>query len=77
MIFVYEMAKEKEFWDELAEQEDFDPEHSLFIDDHLGVLREAKSHGVKHLLAIYQPDSQQVRKDTEEFVGIECFSQLL
>jgi len=69
--------EEKGFWDKLAEQEDFDPQHSLFIDDHLGVLREAKAHGVKHLLAIHQPDSQQIKKDTEEFLGIECFSQLL
>lgn len=69
--------EEKGFWDKLAEQEDFDPQHSLFIDDHLGVLREAKAHGVKHLLAIHQPDSQQIKKDTEEFTGIECFTQLL
>ena len=71
------MAKEEAgFWDKLAEQEDFDPEHSLFIDDNLDVLREAKAHGVKHLLAIKRPDSQQAAKDTQEFEGIECFSQI-
>ena len=69
--------EEKGFWDKLATQEDFDPEHSLFIDDNLDVLREAKAHGVKYLLAIHHPDSQQGKKDTGEFEGIECFSQLL
>lgn len=69
--------EEKGFWDRLAKQEDFDPKHSLFIDDNLAVLREAKNHGVKHLLAIHHPDSQQGRKDTAEFIGVECFSQLI
>lgn len=69
--------EEKGFWNKLAEQENFDPEHSLFIDDNLDVLREAKAHGVKYLLAIHHPDSQQDRKNTGEFEGIECFSQLL
>ena len=74
----FNMAKEEAgFWDKLAEQEDFDPEHSLFIDDNLEVLREAKAHGIKYLLAIKHPDSQQAPKDTQEFVGIECFSQIV
>jgi putative hydrolase of the HAD superfamily len=72
------IAKEEAgFWDQLASRRDFNPERSLFIDDNLHVLREAKAHGIKHLLAIEQPDSQQGQKDTQEFEGIRCFSQLL
>ncbi len=72
------IAKEEAgFWDQLAARQDFNPEQSLFIDDNLHVLREAKAHGIKHLLAIDQPDSQQGQKDTQEFEGIRCFSQLL
>ena len=71
------IAKEQAgFWDQLALSKHFDPEHTLFIDDNLQVLREAQKHGVKHLLAIDYPDSQQRKKDTGEFRGIACFSQL-
>ncbi|UJS24653.1 GMP/IMP nucleotidase [Thiothrix winogradskyi] len=66
-----------DFWQKLSEVEVFDPAHSLFIDDNLHVLRAAKAHGVKHLLAIHQPDSQQPPKDTQEFTAVECYTQLL
>lgn len=66
-----------DFWQKLSEMEVFDPAHSLFIDDNLHVLRAAKAHGVKHLLAIHQPDSQQPPKDTQEFTAVECYTQLL
>lgn len=65
------------FWQKLSEVEVFDPAHSLFIDDNLHVLRAAKAYGVKHLLAIHQPDSQQPPKDTQEFTAVECYTQLL
>jgi putative hydrolase of the HAD superfamily len=72
------IAKEQAgFWDKLALGKEFDPEHTLFIDDNLQVLREAQAHGVKYLLAIDYPDSQQRKKDTGEFIGIACFSQLI
>lgn len=65
------------FWQKMTEVEAFDPAHSLFIDDNLHVLRAAQAHGVKHLLAIHQPDSQQPPKDTEEFTAVECYTQLM
>ena len=65
------------FWEKLREVEVFDPAHSLFIDDNLHVLRAAQAHGVKYLLAIHQPDSQQPPKDTEEFTAVACYSQLM
>jgi len=72
------IAKEQAgFWDKLALNKSFDPEHTLFIDDNLQVLREAQAYGVKYLLAIDYPDSKQRKQDTGEFRGIECFSQLL
>lgn len=66
-----------DFWQKLSEVEVFDPAHSLFIDDNLHVLRAAQAHGVKHLLAIHQPDSQQPPKDTQEFTAVVCYTQLL
>lgn len=72
------LAKEQQgFWDKVHEVLDFNKQSSLFIDDNLDVLRAAEQHGVKHLLAIHQPDSQQDAVDTEEFTAIECFTQLI
>ena len=72
------MAKEEMgFWDKLHDSEDFDPEHSLFIDDNLDVLASAEHYGIAHLLTIHQPDSQQPPKNTRHYTAIECFSQLM
>ncbi len=72
------LPKEHEdFWRKLADVEVFDPAHSLFIDDNLHVLRSAQAAGVKHLLAIREPDSRLPPKDTQEFVAVECYTQLL
>lgn len=65
------------FWHRLAEIEAHDPQHSLFIDDNLRVLRAAQAYGVKYLLAIHQPDSQQPPKDTAEFTPLVCYTQLM
>ncbi|MEN9501411.1 MAG: nucleotidase [Pseudomonadota bacterium] len=66
-----------DFWQTLATVEAFTPQHALFIDDNLHVLRAAKQAGVAYLLAIHQPDSQQPPKDTAEFMAVECYTQLM
>ncbi len=72
------IAKEENgFWDELEKIEKLSREHSLFIDDNLDVLRAAQKSGVKHLLSITRPDSKQEAKDTEDFIAVDCYTQLL
>jgi len=72
------LAKEESgFWQKLEQIEVFDKARSLFIDDNLDVLNAADQFGVKHLLAIHQPDSQQPAKDTEKFLAIECYTQIM
>ena len=72
------LAKEQAgFWQALQKMEDFDKEHSLFIDDNLDVLDTAKDYGINHLLAIEQPDSRQDKKDTKGFTAIACYTQLI
>lgn len=66
-----------EFWSKLQDWEKFDPNSTLLIDDSLPVLRSAQAYGIAHLLAIYQPDTRQARKDVAEFRAIEQFDQLL
>ncbi len=65
------------FWEALQKVEVFDKNQCLFIDDNMEVLERAEEYGVKHLLAISQPDSQQAIKDTQNFIAIECYTQLM
>ena len=69
--------EEQAFWQSLQQDFAFDPARSLFIDDSLPILRSAQRFGVKHLLAVKQPDSQGPEKDTQEFAAVEQFSSLI
>ncbi len=72
------LAKEQDgFWQALEKIENFNKTQSLFIDDNLAVLNAANQYGVKHLLAIHQPDSQQPIKDTKEYIPIVCYTQIM
>lgn len=72
------LAKEHpDFWAKLATVEPVNKAKCLFIDDNLDVLRAAQTYGVKHLLSIAQPDSQRKSQNTQEFIAVECYSQLM
>ncbi|MDD3528963.1 MAG: GMP/IMP nucleotidase [Gallionellaceae bacterium] len=72
------LAKENPaFWAALREIEPFDPGCALLADDSLPVLRAAAAYGIRHLLAIRQPDTRQAAKDTGEFLAIHRFSEVM
>ncbi len=72
------LAKEHApFWEQLQEIEPFAPNRTLLIDDSLPVLRCARAYGIRHLLAIRQPDLRGPEKDCGEFSAIESFRALL
>ena len=72
------VAKENPvFWSKLRAVEPFDPARTLLADDSLPVLRSAAAFGIRHLLAIRQPDTRQPAKDTGEFPAIDRFAELL
>ena len=74
----YGFPKESpQFWDALHADTGFDPARSLFIDDTLPILRSARDFGVRHLLAVKQPDSKKGPKDTEEFAALGDYRDLL
>ena len=80
LICAHEFGKPKEhpeFWEALQTREAFNPLHTLLIDDSLPVLRSAHNYGIAHLLAIYQPDTKQARKEVGEFAAIESFAQIM
>jgi putative hydrolase of the HAD superfamily len=66
-----------QFWEALHADIGFDPARSLFIDDTLPILRSAGRYGVKHLLAVREPDSKKGPKDTEEFAALEDYRELI
>ncbi|MFK5732662.1 GMP/IMP nucleotidase [Pseudomonas urmiensis] len=66
-----------QFWDALQADIGFEPARSLFIDDTLAILRSAQRFGVRHLLAVRQPDSKAAPRDTQEFAAVEDYRELL
>ncbi len=73
----FQLPKEDvRFWQCLQQTEPFDPARTLLIDDSLAVLRSAREYGIAHLLTILQPDSQQQRRDIDEFRGIDHFNEI-
>lgn len=74
----YGVAKEEQaFWERLREEHPFEPERTLLVDDSLAVLRSAKRYGIGWLLAVYQPDTQQGRRDVGEFEAIDTFLDIM
>jgi len=65
------------FWPQLQERLPFDKTRTVLIDDSLSVLRSARNYGIAKLLAVYQPDSKDERRDVEEFEAIEDFEQIM
>ena len=57
--------------------EPFDPARTLFVDDSLPVLRSAHAYGIRHLLAILEPDTRQARRRVDEFPAVRGFGELL
>ena len=64
------------FWAALNEQEPYDPARTLLVDDSLPVLRSAQTHGIRHLRAVYQPDTRLPEKDVAEFTALRRFSEI-
>jgi HAD superfamily hydrolase (TIGR01509 family) len=74
----YGAAKEHpEFWPVFNARHPFEPDATLFVDDNLDVLRTARDFGIRHLCAIQQPDSGKPVKQTEEFMAIHEFADIM
>ncbi|WP_372741419.1 GMP/IMP nucleotidase [Neptunomonas sp.] len=64
------------FWAKLQKVEPFNPQRTLLIDDSLSVLASAQAYGIRYLLAISQPDSQNPAREIDEFGAVEHFNEL-
>jgi HAD superfamily hydrolase (TIGR01509 family) len=80
LISTHEFAVTKEsqvLWQKLQVKLGFNPQHTLFVDDSLGILKAAQDFGIKHLLAVSNPDSQQPVREISEFPSIQDYRYLL
>lgn len=66
-----------EFWLTLEAQLRFERARTLFVDDSLAVLRAARHHGIRHIIAIAHPDSTQERRVVQEFPAVHAIAELL
>ena len=67
----------QEFWLQLDKQHAFDKKRTLMIDDSLAVLKSARLYGIKYLISISKPDSQQAKRVIADFPAIEDFRELM
>jgi len=69
--------EEVEFWTKLQDSYPYNPDQTLLIDDNLNALNSARQYGIKHLLAIYKPDSKLGIKDVKDYPAIHGFDELM
>jgi putative hydrolase of the HAD superfamily len=69
--------EEQQFWQLLQCSIDFDPDRTLFIDDSEPVLNAARQYGIRYLLTIETPDSQQPSNPSANYSAIRHFEQIL
>ncbi len=64
-------------WQRLKAKHPFDSNKTLFIDDSIDILKSAQQFGIKHLLAVANPDSKKAENIITEFPAIADYSVLL
>jgi HAD superfamily hydrolase (TIGR01509 family) len=80
LITVHEFYLPKEdpnCWREVHKRHPFRGERTLLIDDNLHALESAREYGIDHLLAITQPDSQEPRRQIDDFDAIHSFDEIM
>lgn len=65
------------FWQALQKLEAFDKSTTVMVDDSLSVLRAADEFGIKHLVAITQPDSTEPPRIVHEYTAVDSIGKLL
>jgi GMP/IMP 5'-nucleotidase len=67
----------QEFWRALAQEEEFDPSTTLFIDDTASVLRSAAEYGIGMLLEVTNPDTTATARANAEYSAVDGVRDLL
>ena len=66
-----------DFWLKLQALVPFDKQRSLFVDDSPRVLTSAKEYGIRWLLQVLRPDTNELPRKAGLFPAIEDFSEIL
>lgn len=66
-----------EFWQKLYQQYPFDPNNCYFIDDTEKVLNGAKNFGIKHLMSIKQPSSNNAPRQKFSYPMLNKLTDLI
>lgn len=69
--------EDKRFWNELRQQESFETDTSVLMDDNRAVLDSAAAYGIEHLLGITKPNSKGRRTPFRRYTEVDHFSQLI
>jgi len=80
LISVHEFSLPKEnlaCWDEVKALHPFDKKSTILVDDNLNALQSAKDYGIKHLLAMCQPDRQVSPKIINHYPSIIDFDEIM
>ncbi|NTS76540.1 GMP/IMP nucleotidase [Catenovulum sp. SM1970] len=64
----------KLLWQQLEEELKFDCHRSLFIDDSIPILTTAREFGIRHLVAVANPDSKQETREITQFDSITSYN---
>ena len=71
-------AKERqEFWHALQEEEGFQKESTLFVDDNRTVLKSADIYGLEMLVEINKPDTSEPVRETSAYTGVMGVADLM
>ncbi|MGL1956002.1 MAG: GMP/IMP nucleotidase [Colwellia sp.] len=72
------VTKEKqELWQKLQAYFKFENESTLFVDDSHEILQAAQAFGIKHIMAVANPNSQIPTKNIDGFLNISDYRTLL
>jgi len=80
LISTHEFGVTKEsqlLWQKLQARLGFDNNTTLFVDDSLGILEAAQTFGIKHLLAVANPDSKQQSRQIETFTSVTDYRHIV
>lgn len=64
-------------WQRLQDKQGFDCSTTLFIDDSIEILQSAQQFGIKHLLAVANPDSKKQANIIKNFESVSDFNLLV
>jgi HAD superfamily hydrolase (TIGR01509 family) len=67
----------QELWKKLNARVKFDSSRTLFVDDSLPILTSAQTYGIRHLLAVDNPDSTLPNRNITDFPAVKDYRTMI